>query len=126
MTLKVYGGVKVDSNETAVLKLRSKCSRIHKPDKLDFKANLEKSFTCLRCKKATESSAKYNKNKNNKNMKNNHFYDFETKTFNLEDTRATSVPFNKRIVIPPLANDDFDSKIHFARNKLEQIIEKYE
>ena len=45
---------------------------------------------------------------------------------NLEDTRATFVPFNKIIVMPPSANDDCKSKIHFARNKLEKIIETYE
>ena len=44
---KIYGGVKIDSNEAAVLKLPPKFSRICKPDTLDFKANLEKCFMCL-------------------------------------------------------------------------------
>ena len=123
---KIYGGVKIDSNEAAVLKLPPKFSRIYKPDKLDFKANLEKSFMCLRWKKAIESSTKCDNDKNNRNIENNHFYDFETKTFNLKDTRATSVPFNKRIVIPPLANDNYESKIQFARNKLKKVIDKFE
>ena len=48
---KIYGGVKIDSNEAAVLKLPPKFSRIYKPDKLDFKANLEKTFNKIRWNK---------------------------------------------------------------------------
>ena len=38
---------------------------------------------------------------------------------------ATSLTFNKRVVMPPIANDDYESKIHYTRNQLEKIVQKY-
>ena len=78
-------------------------------------------FHVFKWKKTIESSGgKRDKDKINGNIKNNQFYNFETKTFKLENAGAASVPFNKRVVIPPLANDDYKSKISLRQKQIRE------
>ena len=125
---KVYGGVNISADEEMILKLPAKFATYIEPRPLSFKANLEKTFMNLRWKKEINRNSGNSNNTNGENNNNTDtsFYDFENKNFNLRNLKATSLPFNKRVMMPPLADNEMESKILYARNKLESIINNYD
>ena len=81
-------------------------------------AQFEKVITKLRWK------IQIDKNKVNKETCET-FYDYENNNFDTTRVKATDLPFNKRVYIPPCADEHIESKISFARIKVKETIDKF-
>ena len=98
-------------------------------------SELEKSFTKLRWKQEIETRQEIETNSslttiecdNNDTPENifTNFYNPSTKCFNLTNVPATSVPFNKRVMMPMYAEESTEAKIAFARLEIEKCVEEH-
>ena len=114
---RIYGGITLNSDESAALQLPPKFAVYNKINPLIAKSQIEKAFTKLRWKKEIPSD--------DEDEDPREFYNQEDNTFNLERIRATDLPFNKTVRMPPYADEDTEAKIDFAKSELYKIVGKY-
>ena len=117
----VYGRIQVSEKEKQLLKLPPKYALFQKPDTLMIKSQFEKAITQLRWSIKIE-----NDNKGKEGIKVTDVIDLDNKIIDFSNIRARDLPFNKRVVMPPYADKVIESKIAYARQKINKIIENHE
>ena len=120
---RVYGGIEISKNETQALSLPPKFAVFSKVKPLKCKAEVEKAFTKLRWKREFERR-KINE-ETEEEVDDHDFYDKEGKNFDLTRMRPTDLPFNKRVFMPPYADEETEAKIQLAKMQINAAIEEY-
>ena len=120
---KLYGNVKLTENEAQVLTLPPRFAIYPKLQSIATKADVEKTFTKLRWKRDIEDAAE-NQSDTEAEDECANFYDSKENSFNMSRLRATNLPFNKRVCMPPFADEDTEARIQFAKTKIYAAIDK--
>ena len=96
--------------------LPPKFACFEKLDPVKNQAELQKTFNTIRWKKrnSEDESAATEVEMD--------VYDEENKLFDFRNLKATSLPFNQRVCIPPLADESTESKIAFARDQITDVL----
>ena len=64
-------------------------------------------------------------NNSNVNTRNEDMFDYESKSFDFKYLTSTKLPFNKRVFMPPSADIAVESKMMYAREEINKIMETY-
>ena len=120
---RVYGGTEISKNETQALSLPPKFAVFSNVKPLKCKAEVEIAFTKLRWKREFERR-KINE-ETEEEVDDHDFYDKEGKNFDLTRMRPTDLPFNKRVFMPPYADEETEAKIQLAKMQINAAIEEY-
>ena len=132
----ILGGVKVDKYEEAVLMIPPNHTTYPKILVEEVKTELEKCVIKCRWNDVSEQTKNENENKikesedtrdkidNNKKdaMK---VYDANKKCVDLKNLRATDLKNNKRVVIPPLDDDQNEIRRNNVKTELLKVVENY-
>ena len=138
---RAYGGVVLSDNENAFLKLSPKFSIFQPVKETAVMSELDKALTKLRWKRTIEEQRPQSEsvddgvgiaNDITENLSQNEravsesfeneMYDPESRTFSLARVPATNVPFNKRVKMPTYCDEETESKISYAREKIRKVI----
>ena len=124
---RVYGEASVNDCERKTLSLPPKFAVFKKVNTLNCKSEVQKAFTKLRWKRTLENSnrdaTEENSVKSSADLPG--FFDDETHEFDLGRQRATNLPFNKRVCMPPAVDEETEAKIQMAKVKLSKVAEKH-
>ena len=129
---RAYGGAVLSNEETELLKLPPKFAVYKKSDLLMLKAQFEKAITCLRWSEneaRNNSEQEHNNNRESEGTNNEtqryprqELFDQEENNFDFSFLRATHLPFNKRVYMPPDADERKEAKIAHARVEIERLL----
>ena len=103
----------------SVLALPPKFACYEKINTTKNKAELERTFTNLRWKEQIQKT-QVTQNENSG------VFQEESHTFNFVKLRATDVPFNQRVCIPPPSEESTESKLAFARQQVSKLLTTFE
>ena len=113
---RTYGGVELTANEDAALSLPPKFAVFKRIDPLVTKAQIEKSFAKMRWKLEIVSDEE---------DENDKFYSTDENNFDLSRMRATDLPYNKTVKMPPYADEETEVKLNYAKSELCRLADKY-
>ena len=120
---RIYGGIAIGKYERQALSLPPKFAIFSKVKPIECKAEVEKSFTKLRWKREFERQRGGNEVQGD--IDGNTFYNSDEKNFDLTRMQPTDLPFNKRVFMPPCAEEETEAKIQLAKTKINAAIEEY-
>ena len=110
----VYGGVNLSNDEMEALKLPPKYTVYQKPDQLQFKAGLEKTFNSLRWGRQIgerEEQEGGNEQIAGADTSSARFYNEEEQSYDGKNMTIADQPFNKGVCIPEYADPGTEAKM---------------
>ena len=116
---KIYGGVNLTNNEMEILKLPPKFAIYKKSSELVLKSQFEKAITCLRWNVKQETGEK------EQSYPRESVFDHEENNFDFRFMKANTLPFNKRVYMPPYADETTKARITHTREEIEKLIEQH-
>ena len=116
---RCYGGIELNENENNILSLPPKFAVHEKVNTEEASVAIEKGMSKLRWEITKQSNTHMNIN----NSK--HYYDFTNKTFDFRHMRATDLPFNKRVHLPPPMNERSEIEAQALKTEMIEATEEY-
>ena len=107
---RIYGGVDLTIDEVELLKLPPKFAIYKKLDELLLESQFEKAVTCL-----WWNSQPPRTNENEQKYPREEIFDHEENNFDFSFMNASRLPFNKRVYMPPYADETTEARITHTR-----------
>ena len=124
LELVLCGNATINEDERKALSLPPKFALYARNKPINCKAEVEKAFTKLRWKRKVERSKK-GEGGDNEEFEEHRFYDIAGKNIDLTRLRPTDLPFNKKVYMPPYADEKAEAKIQIAKMQIYAVIDRF-
>ena len=121
---RCYGNVEISEEERQVLKLPPKFSLYERIDVEKTIAEIEKGMVKLRYEKNFEQTTNNGDNRSQPPPV-GPIYKQEDNTFDFRNMRATDMPNNKKVYLPPITNSTEEMRMQILKRELTSVTEEY-
>ena len=123
-----YGGIALNTDEEAAVKLHPKYTVYEKLNPGKFAAEVEKALTEVRWDRGFRQRREPHENGNDQNTTKEEregCYDFTTKTYDMRKLASTDLPFNSRVYLPNPLDEPTEVAMQMMKRKINTVANRY-